>query len=228
MPSRFGFVVSAVGERLSLVMRASPDPDGAHQAQAARVLAELQIAPAVHEVTTTATGTWTVLERVTPGTPLLDIDISAKTLVSLARMLGPLDGVSAPSPSMPSLGDWLRGRLENDSLSELPPGFGVAPRRLRERALSVLRDLEPEAMGQLCHGDASPWNVLAGQGGRTFLVDPRGMRGDVAYDVAVIALKLKQYRSSVTGVVAPNLASLAGIDSERVLAWLEVANAARV
>lgn len=226
MSSRFGLVVPVAGKSRPLVMRASPDPDGAYQAQTARALAELKIAPEVCEVISTRTGTWTVLERVTPGTSLLDLGISAKMLASLARMLRPLDGVPAPSPDMPSLGDWLRGRLEDDSLSELPPGFGMASREQREKALALLQDLEPHGSGNLCHGDASPWNVLAGQGGRMFLVDPRGVSGDAAYDVAVVALKLKQY-CSVTGA-ARDLARLAGIDPDRVLAWLEVGDAARV
>jgi streptomycin 6-kinase len=226
MKSRFGFVVSVVRRGLSLVMRASPDPNGLYQAETARALAGLQVAPPVHEVINSETGTWTVLDRIVPGAPLLDTEVSPDSLVPLAAMLRPIGGAPAPCSDMPTLGDWLRSRLEGDSISDLPPGFEIAPRNQRHRALSMLRDLEFGSMGQLCHGDASPWNVLAHRGGRTVLIDPRGVSGEMAYDAAVVALKLKQYLA--LGETGVRLAKLVNVESDRVLAWIEVAEAARV
>jgi streptomycin 6-kinase len=188
MTSRFGFVVSVVSNGHPLIMRSSPDPHGVYQAQVAHALADLQVAPRVHEVITSQTGTWTVLDRVVPGAPFLGTGFSSDSLVPLAAMLRPIRDMPAPSPNMPSVADWLRARLEDDSLSELPLGFDMAPRSERDRALAILQDLVSEPIDKLCHGDASPWNVLTGPDGAALLIDPRGMAGEVAYDVAVVAL----------------------------------------
>jgi streptomycin 6-kinase len=94
----------------------------------------------------------------------------------------------APGADLPSISDWLRSRLNADALTDVPVGESVAPEVQRIEALAVLDDLAAHEEKGLCHGDASPWDVLAGQEGYFYLVDPRGMAGEVAYDVAVIAL----------------------------------------
>jgi len=58
------------------------------------------------------------------------------------------------------------------------------------------------------------------------LIDPRGMSGETAYDVAVLAIRVARFQPT------PNIASLianaAGLDPKRVSAWMTVADAARV
>jgi streptomycin 6-kinase len=81
-------------------------------------------------------------------------------------------------------------------------------------------------MPLMCHGDVSARNVLTGKGGRLFLVDPRGLSGDAAYDVAVAALKA-MVRGAPSSV-ASHLANSVGVDPDRVRAWMIVADAARV
>ncbi|WP_203665086.1 aminoglycoside phosphotransferase family protein, partial [Actinocatenispora rupis] len=78
----------------------------------------------------------------------------------------------------------------------------------------------------LCHADASPWNILTGKDERLYLIDPRGITGEVAYDAAIIALKAAT-RIPVEAT-ARGLDSMLGIDSDRVLSWVLVAVAARV
>ncbi|GAA5161205.1 hypothetical protein GCM10023214_26110 [Amycolatopsis dongchuanensis] len=69
-----------------------------------------------------------------------------------------------PSPDLPLLTDWLRGRLSNDKLTELPAGEQVAPKAERVRALALLDDLAADLRPGVCHGDASPWNARARRG----------------------------------------------------------------
>jgi len=127
---------------------------------------------------------------------------------------------------LPLIHDWLRGRLEADAVTELPPGRDIAPLSQRREALSVLAQLSPDGNDGLCHGDVSARNVLTGKGGRLFLVNPRGLSGDAAYDVAVAALKA-MVRGAPSSV-ASHLANSVGVDPDRVRAWMIVADAARV
>lgn len=226
MQARYGFVIKVVAAGASLVLRASPDPDGARQAQVAVTLGKLGIAPKVHETIGTDTGTWIVMDSVLPGTPWAELPTSAALIDALGATLERLRDKPSPAASMPLVQDWLRDRLERHALVDLAPGRIVAPPSERRAALSLLAQLGMDKKDGLCHGDVSPPNVLTGEGGRLFLVDPRGVAGDVAYDVAVAALK-----ATVRGAppsVASQLARSVGVDPGRVRAWMVVADAARV
>lgn len=226
MPARFGLVVAVEAAGASLVMRASPDPNGFLQGCTAQALAGLGVAPKVHEVQVTKTGTWMVLDRVVPGTPLMRVPASTKIMGAIAAMLEPLRAQPIPAPGMPSIQRWLRDRLEDDNLSDLMPGRCLAPIKQRETALSVLDELAVDVGEGLCHGDASSRNLLLNGGSKMMLVDPRGMKGDVAYDAAVIALKSTQY--SLPPINVGELSRRIGVDVERVRAWMQIADVARV
>jgi len=101
-----------------------------------------------------------------------------------------------------------------------------SPTRPQPCALAILDDLAEDTTPQLCHGDTSPWNILALGHDTWVLIDPRGVSGEVAYDVAVLALKLARGRSAAF-ITAP-LAGAVGVDPERVHAWALIADAARV
>ncbi|NKQ57120.1 phosphotransferase [Amycolatopsis sp. K13G38] len=216
MDARYGFVVSvrAAGDRL-LVLKSTPDPAGALQASAAEQLAELGIGPTVHEVVESDVGTWTVMDQVQPGTRAA----GSSSLEELASLLRPLVAASPPARALPPISEWLRQRLRNGGLTDLPPGVAPASSDERARALSTLDDLVADEARSLCHGDPSGGNVLRGSRGLQ-LVDPRGVSGDVEYDAAVLALK--------TGQQVAALARQTGIDVARVKAWGSVAIAARV
>ena len=134
----------------------------------------------------------------------------------------------APAPGLPCVYAWLRGRLlAGDALTDLAPSAThPASASERQRAIAVLDDLEVRRDDELCHGDASPWNLLTGDLGRIFLIDPRGMSGEVEYDVAVVALKATPFVPAAETV--PYLSDVVGVDPARVDAWLAVASAARV
>ncbi|MFD8492041.1 phosphotransferase [Amycolatopsis sp. NPDC059657] len=212
--ARYGLVVAVNSSVGPLVLKSTPDPDGARQAAAARQLAELGIGPAVHDVVQFEFSTWTVMDCVQPGTHA----IRSASLPELAELLRPFR--TAPATfEFPPISLWLKARLVDDSVVDLPPGIPAAGLKERERALPVLAALVDNESGRLCHGDVSSGNVLRGVSGLQ-LIDPRAVSGDVEYDVAVLALK--------AGRKVADLAQLLGVDTARAEAWGTVAIAARV
>jgi streptomycin 6-kinase len=226
LPARYGFVIAADTPTGPVVMRSSPDPHGPEQAAVSAALAQLGIAPAAYETVPTDHGTWTVMERVHPGTPLAAADPATISLNALFSPLRAMNGQPAPLPGMPSVADWLRDRLEDDYLSDLRPGTTVATAGERRVALAVLDDLAHDLTPGLCHGDLSTRNVLASSQTGWKIIDPRGMTGETAYDVAVLSIRVARLLPSKN--LAASASRMAGVDAERVQAWMSLANAARV
>ncbi|MFJ8815822.1 phosphotransferase [Amycolatopsis thermoflava] len=226
LPARYAFVVSATSPRGPLIFRASPDPAALDQATVAEALGRLDIGPKVHLTTSTDTGSWTVTEQVIPGTPLADADPATLDIEALAQPLRAMAGQPAPSPDLPLITDWLRDRLTDDNLTELPVGEQVAPKAERAHALELLDDLAADMRPGLCHGDASPWNVLAGPTDQWKLIDPRGMQGEPEYDAAVMAYKLPTIFSIPDAEI--EVLDACQLNANRIAAWAVVACAARV
>lgn len=223
-PARYGLAIEVGAKDSLLVMRSSPDPQGAFfQANVSTALAGLGVAPTVHEVVESATGTWTIMDRILPGTTLIE---APSSLDALATMLRPLNGQPAPVSEMPSLVDWLGSRLAADDLADIPPGRSPASPAQRKHATGVLEALAAEDAVSLCHGDVSRGNILTDADGRLWLIDPRGVVGDVSYDVAIAAMKTAAGAEPFDR--AAELARLSGTDPERAQAWVVVADAARV
>src|SRR5207248_11264432 len=140
---------------------------------------------------------------------------------AISAVLRPLVGPARALPRLAVLFAWLRDRLSaGDALNNLAQVSGQpAPASERDRALAILGRLAAARHADLCHTDASPWNLLTGEAGHVFLIDPRGVCGEVEYDVAVVALKAARYTPAAETV--PNLANLVEVDPARVQAWLE-------
>lgn len=225
MHARFGLVIKAETPTGTLILRSSPDPEGSNQGIVSTALASLGVSPRVHELITTEHGTWTVMDCVTPGTPLGDQDSPPK-LEHVVTMLRPLAGQPAPASDLPDLIEWLHHRLTDDGLQDLPAHKTVAPRKERIDALAVLDSLSHDYTPSLCHGDTSPWNVLTSTDNRLYLIDPRGIAGELPYDVAILALK--PAARIPLNVSTRTLAEALSLSVERVRAWITVALAARV
>ncbi|WP_435582553.1 phosphotransferase [Amycolatopsis thermoflava] len=226
LPARYAFVVSATSPHGPLIFRASPDPAALDQATVAEALGRLDVGPKIHVTSSTNTGSWTVMEQVIPGTPLADADPATLDIEALARPLRAMAGQPAPSADLPLITDWLRDRLTDDNLTELPEGEQVAPKTERAHALELLDELTADMRPGLCHGDASPWNVLAGPNDQWKLIDPRGMQGGPEYDAAVMAYKLDRLLS-LSGACL-KLFDAVMLDNSRIRKWLKVAASARV
>lgn len=214
LPARFALVVAASTADRSIVVRSTADPHGPKQAIAAEVLAELGIGPAVHDVVTSSTSTSVVMDEVWPGTPADDC-----TVGEVVDLLQPLASASATGNELPPISAWLRGRLAGDAWPDVHPGASEPTDDERAAGLALLDELHEGESQAVCHGDVSLGNVLRGQG-RLFLIDPRGMAGDVEYDAAVASIK--------AGLDLRELARGLQVDAARTEAWAMVARAARV
>ncbi len=69
-------------------------------------------------------------------------------------------------------------------------------------------------------------NLIASGTDRWMLIDPRGMTGESAYDVAVLAIRAARLHNSAN--LIPHIAKLADVTVERIRTWVTIANAARV
>jgi streptomycin 6-kinase len=154
--------------------------------------------------------------------------------VSLDDLVTPFRAIAKASLSvdgLPTISAWLRSRLGDAHLRDIAPMQSVAPLAERMHAEGILTTLaaassEPTA---LCHGDAHPGNVLvSADRPRVLLIDPRGMCGEVEYDLGVLALKVASYDHKAARTLARQLAARVGVDGERAAAWTMVAGAARV
>lgn len=221
--ARYGFVVEVETANGSLVLKSTPDPDGMDQAEVARSLSRIGVSPHIHEIVRTPVSVWTVASRIFPGDPVGRGTVSLDCLASIFRKMR---DQKAEQGDLPSLADWLRSRLDDDNLSDLSPGRSQASQSERRRAIAILEDLRSGVHGMVCHGDASSRNILRGPDEQLMLIDPRGVTGDVCYDVAVAAWKTTNEEPSRDR--AAKLARLVGVDTERVHAWLTVADVARV
>ncbi|MFE0022431.1 phosphotransferase [Amycolatopsis sp. NPDC059021] len=227
LPARYALVVAATTPEQRLILRATPDPGASAQTTVAKALADIDVGPAIHEAVTTESGTWTIMDQVTPGTPLADAD---PTTVTLDELTAPLRAIAAApdlADDLPHLADWLRRRLTDDHLTDLAPGLTVAPSSERKQALELLDGLSTETASGLCHADVSPWNVLRDSDGNWSLIDPRGLRGQVEYDAAVMSLKISSAIPSISNVNTL-IADSAKFSRDRVSDWEKVARAARV
>ncbi|WP_328612291.1 aminoglycoside phosphotransferase family protein [Amycolatopsis sp. NBC_00345] len=210
----------------SLILRATADPDAAAQASVASALAKLGVAPAIHTVDTTEAGTWMVMDQVTPGTTLAETDPRTLNLDDLTAPLRSMVGEPAPSCDLPSITDWLRDRLTDDHLADIPPGQTRSDAKDRKHALDLLNELADDTRTGLCHGDTSTFNVVADADGRWMFIDPRGMRGEVEYDAAVMAFKIAD-ALTISEAVA-RVADAVQLDYSRVQKWVMISRSARV
>ncbi|GGM72615.1 hypothetical protein GCM10012275_49010 [Longimycelium tulufanense] len=119
-------------------------------------------------------------------------------------------------------------RLNDNMLTDLPPGQQQAPEAQRRQAVKILDQLSTGRIDGLCHGDVTPSNIIADEEGRLWLIDPRGMSGEVSYDVATLALKLAAHERHEANKIAVLLGKKLGLDADRIQAWIRVASAARV
>ncbi|WP_165964515.1 phosphotransferase [Actinomadura sp. KC216] len=130
----------------------------------------------------------------------------------LAAALRPLRDQPAPA-HLPTLTDWLSMRLTATEVVDMPSGRTTAPEAERQHAAALLSELAEQPPQMICHGDTSSKNILMGPAGKLYLIDPRDLSGDIAYDVAVAACKTKGTEPIDTRAV--ELAKLMAIDGER-------------
>ncbi|MEU6698686.1 phosphotransferase [Pseudonocardia sp. NPDC046786] len=209
-----------------LILRSTPDPDAVHQAAVLDQLARAGLAPAVNLLRNTPTSTWIAMDAVEPGASFAEQEPRPRDLAGAAAMLRTLadeDDV----PSVPSIVPWLRTRLTDPPADDQPPHRSPEPADVRKSASLVLDQLATGMAVGLCHADLSPPNVLHGRS-RLWFIDPRGMNGEAAYDIAVLALKLSDDHLDTARSLARSIALSSRTDPERADAWVTVVDAATV
>jgi len=165
-----------------------------------------------------------LLERIIPGDNLLTLTedqtatrIAGQAMTDLWRL------VPQPNP-FPSMEKWCRGFSRYlDHIQEKP---GPLPIRLVNQAAGLARELLEEKVEDiLLHGDLHHGNILLGEAGRWLVIDPKGVIGDKASEVAPLLYNpvpdLIKYQD-LEGIITSRLDILAettGLERERMIAW---------
>lgn len=124
-----------------------------------------------------------LLERIRPGTPLLELGESDEATGIAADLMRELWRVPPPDHDFPTVADWARGmeRLR----AHFDGGTGPLPEVLVQTAESLFADLlRSQDHPVLLHGDLHHWNILRSASRRPWLgLDPKGVVGEAAYEV---------------------------------------------
>ena len=164
-----------------------------------------------------------LMERLSPGTALAAVALGGRdeeateVLVDvIRRMSHPLDSPRA----FPTVEDW-GGSFE----CYLASGDGQVPRDLVEQGRQLYQSLCASQRGvRLLHGDLQHYNVLLDSRRGWLAVDPKGVVGEVEYEVGA-ALRNPYERPELfasPGAVEKRVTRYAdrlGLDAGRTLAW---------
>ena len=126
-----------------------------------------------------------LLEKCEPGSPLTTMQDDDEAMSIAADVLRLMWRPAPPQHSFPLVSDWARGfdRLR----MRYSGGTGPMPIALVERAESLFADLiASQAEPVLLHGDFHHENVLSARREPWLAIDPKGVVGETAYDVATL------------------------------------------
>ncbi len=165
-----------------------------------------------------------LLERLEPGTMLAEI---AGDVEATAVAAGVMRELWRPPPAVdgfPTLDRWfaayarLRARYHG--------GSGPLPATLLDRAEAILAELNGSAAAPvLLHGDLHHFNILAARRAPWLAIDPKGVIGDPAYEVAPFLCNPRPRLLAMPRpdrILARRVAQLAealGLDRARVHGW---------
>jgi streptomycin 6-kinase len=168
--------------------------------------------------------TWAMLlERLDPGTNLLDAGLPVLDAVAIGADLHRRVAATPPPPGVPTLAEQYRpfvDRLADDRAAALLVEAGL-PATAAASALSEFGELcasTPSA--SLLHGDLNPTNVLRhGSGWR--ILDPKPAVGDSAFDTFSLVRDLLADTGSREQLarLTETAARIAGVNPDRALRW---------
>jgi len=163
-----------------------------------------------------------LLERLCPGTPAASLSLAGaddEAIRVLANVLSRFAPARAPEGS-PTVQDW-----GNGFTTYLASGDAKIPPGLVERAEGWYRALiRTQRRVRLLHGDFHHYNVLSDQHRGWLAIDPKGVIGEVEYELgAVLRNPIERLASfSSTRAVEHRLSLLGShlrLNLDRVLAW---------
>jgi streptomycin 6-kinase len=123
-----------------------------------------------------------LLERLQPGEVLASLGDDAGETSAAARVMRGLWRPAPPDLTFPSMGDWLDG-MRNEAREEerVYPGDLAWLWRALDLAVDLLKESSTEV---LLHGDLHHDNILSSSRETWLAIDPKGVTGDPAWEVA--------------------------------------------
>ncbi len=165
-----------------------------------------------------------LLERIRPGTPLVELDDDEAATAIAADLMRELWRPVPPAHSFPTVADWAVGmqRLR----ARYDGGTGPLPLALVEIAEERFATLLSSAAEPvLLHGDLHHWNILRSERRPWLALDPKGVIGEPAYEVGALLrnpmpqlLRLPNPRRTLARRV-DQLAERLSFDRARLFAW---------
>lgn len=163
-----------------------------------------------------------LLERLEPGTDLVNLvkrgeDEEATKI--LAQVIGKLAHHDAPV-ECPTVADWGRGFDRY-----LNCGDQQIPHELVNKAHNMYRDLtSSQHTTMLLHGDLQHYNVLFDNERGWVVIDPKGVVGELEYEVGALLRNPVELPELYTNPVIFNrrveiLTEMLGLDQSRVIKW---------
>jgi len=165
-----------------------------------------------------------LLERITPGAPLHDLQTDAQATQTAAMLMCQLWRTPPIEHSFPSLAVWFRAfeRLRR----QFDGGSGPFPSRLVAGAERTFADLDASSEGNVVlHGDLHHANILFSAERGWVAIDPKGIIGDRGYEVGSFMLNQLPNGASdrqTTEILARRLSIFAEqlrISRERLARW---------
>lgn len=168
-----------------------------------------------------------LLERLSPGTSLVEMSLDGKDAEATEVLIGVIQQMSIsalqrPNASIdaPTLWDWSKGfdRYVATGDDQVPASLVASARRLYTSLCGTQR--EP----RLLHGDLQHYNVLFDSERGWLAVDPKGVRGELEYEIGAILRnpveRLELFTSTATiQRRTRQFVDQLSLDYERILAW---------
>ena len=165
-----------------------------------------------------------LLERITPGTPLADLDDDEQRTRIAAQVMRQLWRPAPPDHPFPSVATWAAGMQR--MRARFNGTTGPLPAKLVEQAEALFRELLG-AMGDpvLLHGDLHHWNILSAERHPWLALDPKGVVGEAEYEVGALLrnplpwLLAQPHPERVLARRIDMLAEELGFDRTRLVGW---------
>ncbi len=165
-----------------------------------------------------------LLERIRPGTPLVELEDDDAATAIAGEVMKELWRPPPADHPFRSVADWAAGlqRLR----ARYDGGTGPLPAGMVEMAEERFRVLLASTTAPvLLHGDLHHWNILRSERGTWLSLDPKGIVGEPAYEVGALlrnplpALLRSGNPKRTLARRVDLLAERLGFDRARLLAW---------
>lgn len=164
-----------------------------------------------------------LLERLQPGTPLIELADDAATAIAATVMRDLWQPVPAQH-AFRTVSDWAGGL--GKVRAHFGGGTGPLPARLVALAEGLFAELlSSQAAPVVLHGDLHHWNIVAAQRRPWLAIDPKGILGEPAYEVGawlrnpLPGLLTQPNPARIQARRVAQFAEMLGCDPRRLAAW---------